>query len=83
MELGRLDEEGERYVLLVDPVGLAPWLAALLVGAVMAGIGYVMRDGQPEPVRIRLAWVSDIDIAEAVERYGPPKDGRPLRVVPS
>ncbi len=53
------------------------------VGRAGAGIGYVMRDGQPEPVRIRLAWVSDDDIAEAVERYGPPQDGRALRVVPS
>lgn len=29
-------------LFLIDPVGLAPWLAALLVGAVMATIGYVM-----------------------------------------
>lgn len=29
-------------LLLVDPVGLDPWLAALLVGAVLAAIGWVM-----------------------------------------
>ena len=29
-------------LLLVDPVGLEPWLAALLVGAVLAGGGYLM-----------------------------------------
>ena len=29
-------------LLLVDPVGLAPWLAALLVGALLAIGGYVM-----------------------------------------
>ena len=29
-------------LLLVDPVGLAPWLAALLVGVVLAGGGYFM-----------------------------------------
>lgn len=29
-------------LLLIDPIGLAPWLAALLVGAVLAIGGYVM-----------------------------------------
>ena len=29
-------------LLLVDPIGLAPWLAALLVGALLAGGGYVL-----------------------------------------
>lgn len=29
-------------LLLVDPVGLKPWLAALLVGAVFAIVGWVM-----------------------------------------
>jgi hypothetical protein len=29
-------------LLLIDPVGLKPWLAALLVGAVMGIIGWVM-----------------------------------------
>ena len=32
-------------LLLVDPVGLEPWLAALLVGALLAGGGYVMLRG--------------------------------------
>lgn len=32
-------------LLLVDPVGLAPWLAALLVGVVFAGGGYLMLRG--------------------------------------
>ena len=32
-------------LLLVDPVGLAPWLAALLVGALLAGGGYMMLRG--------------------------------------
>ena len=32
-------------LLLVDPIGLAPWLAALLVGALLAGGGYVMLRG--------------------------------------
>jgi len=29
-------------LLLVDPVGLEPWVAALLVGVLLAGGGYVM-----------------------------------------
>jgi len=32
-------------LLLVDPVGLEPWLAALLVGALLAGGGYMMLRG--------------------------------------
>jgi hypothetical protein len=31
--------------LLVDPIGLEPWLAALLVGALLAVGGYVMLRG--------------------------------------
>ena len=29
-------------LLLVDPIGLEPWLAALLVGVLLAGGGYLM-----------------------------------------
>jgi hypothetical protein len=29
-------------LLLIDPIGIKPWLAALLVGAAMAIIGYVL-----------------------------------------
>lgn len=32
-------------LLLVDPIGLAPWLAALLVGLLLAGGGYMMLRG--------------------------------------
>ncbi|CAN5855506.1 phage holin family protein [soil metagenome] len=32
-------------LLLVDPVGLEPWLAALLVGLLLAGGGYMMLRG--------------------------------------
>jgi uncharacterized membrane protein len=31
-------------LLLIDPVGLAPWLAALLVGAVLGIVGWVLLD---------------------------------------
>ena len=29
-------------LLLIDPIGITPWLAALLVGLAMAGIGYLL-----------------------------------------
>lgn len=32
-------------LLLIDPVGLEPWLAATLVGAALAGGGYLMLRG--------------------------------------
>jgi hypothetical protein len=32
-------------LLLVDPVGLEPWLAALLVGALLAGGGFILLRG--------------------------------------
>jgi S-DNA-T family DNA segregation ATPase FtsK/SpoIIIE len=33
------------------------------------GVGYVVLDGQPDPVRVRAAWVRDTDIAAMAERY--------------
>jgi S-DNA-T family DNA segregation ATPase FtsK/SpoIIIE len=35
----------------------------------LPGVGYVVLDGQPDPVRARAAWVSDEDIAAMAERY--------------
>jgi hypothetical protein len=43
--IGALALTAAIILLLVDPVGLTPWVAALLVGAVMAGVGYVMLKG--------------------------------------
>ena len=59
-------------LLLVDPVGLSPWLAALLVGAAMAGIGYVMLKGglrdlkriDPSPRRTVESIKEDIQLAK-------------------
>ena len=34
-------------LLLVDPIGLEPWLAALLVGVLLAGGGYLMLQKRP------------------------------------
>jgi hypothetical protein len=35
----------------------------------LPGVGYVVLDGLPNPVRIRAAWVTDDDIAAMAERY--------------
>lgn len=43
--IGALALTAAIILLLVDPVGLTPWLAALLVGGLMAGVGYVMLKG--------------------------------------
>jgi hypothetical protein len=40
--LGALALTAAVILLLIDPVGLKPWLAALLVGAVLAVAGYTM-----------------------------------------
>ncbi len=56
---------------------------AIPVGRAGAGVGYVWCDGEAEPTRIRLAWVSDDDIAEAVERYGPDTGATVTELVPA
>jgi S-DNA-T family DNA segregation ATPase FtsK/SpoIIIE len=33
------------------------------------GVGYVVLDGHPDPVRVRAAWVADADIAAMADRY--------------
>jgi uncharacterized membrane protein len=40
--LGGLSLTAAVILLLIDPIGLKPWLAALLVGAVLAVTGYIM-----------------------------------------
>jgi hypothetical protein len=40
--LGALALTAALILLLIDPVGLKPWLAALLVGALLAVVGYLM-----------------------------------------
>jgi uncharacterized membrane protein YqjE len=40
--LGALSLTAAVILLLIDPVGLKPWLAALLVGLVLAVAGYIM-----------------------------------------
>jgi len=40
--IGGLALTAALILLLIDPVGLAPWLAALLVGAVLGIVGWLM-----------------------------------------
>lgn len=70
--IGALALTAAVILLLVDPVGLSPWLAALLVGAVMAGIGYGMLRGglkdlkriDPAPRRAVESIKDDIQMAK-------------------
>jgi hypothetical protein len=70
--LGALALTAALILLLVDPVGLAPWLAALLVGVVMAAAGYFMLQGglrdlkqiDPTPRRSVESIKEDIQLAK-------------------
>jgi S-DNA-T family DNA segregation ATPase FtsK/SpoIIIE len=43
----------------------------------LAGVGYVLADGAPAPVRVRAFWVSDAEVRTVAARYGasPPAPG--------
>lgn len=70
--IGALALTAALILLLVDPVGLDPWLAALLVGVVLAGIGYFMLQGglrelkqiDPTPRRTVESIKEDIQMAK-------------------
>jgi len=70
--IGALALTAAVILLLVDPVGLEPWLAALLVGAVLAGVGYFMLQGglrdlkqiDPAPRRTVESIREDIQVAK-------------------
>lgn len=70
--IGALALTAAVILLLVDPVGLDPWLAALLVGALLAGIGYFMLQGglrdlkqiDPAPRRTVESIKEDIQVAK-------------------
>lgn len=47
----------------------------------MPGVGYVRLDSDPDPVRVRIAYVSDDDIAGTCDRYAIPDEPRLLEVV--
>jgi hypothetical protein len=70
--LGVLALTAAVILLLVDPVGLEPWLAALLVGVLLGGGGYAMlRNGlrdlkqlDPAPRRTVESIKEDIQLAK-------------------
>ncbi len=70
--IGALALTAALILLLVDPVGLDPWLAALLVGVVLAGVGYFMLQGglrelkqiDPTPRRTVESIKEDIQVAK-------------------
>ncbi len=70
--IGALALTAALILLLVDPVGLDPWLAALLVGVVQAGVGYFMLQGglrelkqiDPAPRRTVESIKEDIQVAK-------------------
>jgi hypothetical protein len=70
--LGAIALTAALILLLVDPIGLDPWLAALLVGAVLAGVGYFMLQGglrdlkqiDPAPRRTVESIKEDIQVAK-------------------
>jgi len=54
------------------------------IPASMPGTGYVVLEGVREPVRVRAAYVSDVDLAEMCARYAPgmPDPAEQLRIAP-
>jgi S-DNA-T family DNA segregation ATPase FtsK/SpoIIIE len=41
------------------------------IPAGLPGVGYVILEGHREPVRVRVAYVSDVDLAQMVADYAP------------
>ncbi|WP_047223786.1 FtsK/SpoIIIE domain-containing protein [Protofrankia coriariae] len=41
----------------------------------LPGVGYVLADGQADPVRVRAAWIDDAEISRMAHRYQPPVTG--------
>jgi Putative Actinobacterial Holin-X, holin superfamily III len=70
--IGALGLTAAIILLLVDPVGLAPWLAALLVGGALAAVGFGMLRGglralkeiDPTPRRTVESIKDDIQLAK-------------------
>jgi uncharacterized membrane protein YqjE len=69
--IGALSLAAAVILLLIDPVGLDPWLAALIVGVVLGGIGYFMlqkglrdmKEIDPTPQRTVESLKEDIQLA--------------------
>jgi S-DNA-T family DNA segregation ATPase FtsK/SpoIIIE len=77
----RLDEPEQVDMVLGDGARERGATADLISAdpATGAGIAYIRHEADPDPVRVRAAWVTDDDIAAMCARYAPPT--RPLRAV--
>jgi DNA segregation ATPase FtsK/SpoIIIE, S-DNA-T family len=77
----RLDEPEQVDMVLGDGARDRGALADQIstVEAIGAGVAYVRLADDPDPVRVRAAWVTDADINAMVSEYAPAEKVRPLR----
>jgi DNA segregation ATPase FtsK/SpoIIIE, S-DNA-T family len=77
----RLDEPEQVDMVLGDGARDRGALADLIPNdpATGAGVAYVRLADDPDPVRVRAAWVTDTDIRAMVGEYAPAEKVRPLR----
>jgi S-DNA-T family DNA segregation ATPase FtsK/SpoIIIE len=77
----RLDEPEQVDMVLGDGARDRGALADQIStdGATGAGVAYVRLADDPDPVRVRAAWVTDADIRAMVTEYAPAEKVRPLR----
>src|SRR5262245_59014372 len=77
----RLDDPEQVDMLLGDGARDRGALAELISTDETAGAGvaYVRLATDPDPVRVRAAWVTDADIRAMVSEYAPAEKVRPLR----
>jgi DNA segregation ATPase FtsK/SpoIIIE, S-DNA-T family len=77
----RLDEPEQVDMVLGDGARARGALADLISTeeTTGAGVAYVRLATDPDPVRVRAAWVTDTDIGAMCAEYAPPEKVRPLR----
>jgi S-DNA-T family DNA segregation ATPase FtsK/SpoIIIE len=77
----RLDEPEQVDMVLGDGARDRGALADLISTdeTTGAGVAYVRLADDPDPVRVRAAWVTDADIRAMVAEYAPAEKVRPLR----
>src|SRR5262249_61809631 len=76
----RVDEPEQVDMMMGDGARDRGALADLIptAPAVGAGVAYVRLATDPDPVRVRAAWVTDTDIQAMVAEYAPAEKVRPL-----
>jgi S-DNA-T family DNA segregation ATPase FtsK/SpoIIIE len=77
----RLDEPEQVDMVLGDGARKRGATADLIPNdpATGAGVAYVRLETDPDPVRVRAAWVTDADITAMAAEYAPARKVRPLR----